>query len=89
MENILLPEQWSQVACDILAQKYFRKAGVPGGSSRLRSPEYRPGSGALRRIWRRWLSFLKKNAMALSRTVARSSTALRAPGLTGHGRRLF
>ncbi|CAN5267310.1 hypothetical protein BH09SUM1_BH09SUM1_04840 [soil metagenome] len=27
--NIMVPEQWSQVAVDILAQKYFRKAGVP------------------------------------------------------------
>src|SRR5579862_9917073 len=24
-----VPADWSQVACDILAQKYFRKAGVP------------------------------------------------------------
>ena len=24
-----MPENWSQVACDVLAQKYFRKAGVP------------------------------------------------------------
>jgi ribonucleoside-diphosphate reductase alpha chain len=29
MKNILVPENWSQVATDILAQKYFRKAGVP------------------------------------------------------------
>jgi len=29
MTNILVPEGWSQVAVDILAQKYFRKAGVP------------------------------------------------------------
>ena len=29
LENIMVPEQWSQVAVDILAQKYFRKAGVP------------------------------------------------------------
>ncbi len=29
MTDILVPEQWSQVAVDILAQKYFRKAGVP------------------------------------------------------------
>jgi len=29
MENILVPEQFSQVASDIIAQKYFRKAGVP------------------------------------------------------------
>ncbi len=28
-ENIDVPENWSQVAIDILAQKYFRKAGVP------------------------------------------------------------
>jgi ribonucleoside-diphosphate reductase alpha chain len=29
LENINVPEAWSQVAVDILAQKYFRKAGVP------------------------------------------------------------
>jgi ribonucleoside-diphosphate reductase alpha chain len=27
--DIEVPSDWSQVACDILAQKYFRKAGVP------------------------------------------------------------
>ncbi len=27
--DILVPEHWSQVAVDIIAQKYFRKAGVP------------------------------------------------------------
>ena len=29
LENIEVPEHWTQVAVDILAQKYFRKAGVP------------------------------------------------------------
>ena len=29
LENIEVPEHWSQVATDVLAQKYFRKAGVP------------------------------------------------------------
>ena len=29
LENIDAPSQWSQLAVDILAQKYFRKAGVP------------------------------------------------------------
>jgi ribonucleoside-diphosphate reductase alpha chain len=29
LEDMEVPEDWSQVACDILAQKYFRKAGVP------------------------------------------------------------
>ncbi|RPJ05053.1 MAG: vitamin B12-dependent ribonucleotide reductase, partial [Spirochaetaceae bacterium] len=29
-ENILVPDFWNQIAVDILAQKYFRKTGVPG-----------------------------------------------------------
>jgi ribonucleoside-diphosphate reductase alpha chain len=29
MQDVLVPEHWSQVAVDVLAQKYFRKAGVP------------------------------------------------------------
>src|SRR5262245_19496723 len=29
MKDIQVPEAWSQVAVDILSQKYFRKAGVP------------------------------------------------------------
>src|SRR3974390_2178471 len=29
LDNVEVPEFWSQVACDVLAQKYFRKAGVP------------------------------------------------------------
>src|ERR1044071_4269486 len=35
-ENVEVPEFWSQVASDVLAQKYFRKAGVP---SRLKKVE--------------------------------------------------
>ncbi len=35
-DNVEVPEFWSQVACDVLAQKYFRKAGVP---ARLRRVE--------------------------------------------------
>ncbi|MBU3699883.1 MAG: vitamin B12-dependent ribonucleotide reductase [Candidatus Kapabacteria bacterium] len=29
MDHVEVPEAWSQVASDILAQKYFRKAGIP------------------------------------------------------------
>jgi ribonucleoside-diphosphate reductase alpha chain len=29
MKDVLAPESWSQVAVDILAQKYFRRAGLP------------------------------------------------------------
>src|SRR4026209_1167941 len=35
-DNVEVPEFWSQVASDVLAQKYFRKAGVP---SRLKKVE--------------------------------------------------
>src|SRR5271169_6216626 len=35
-DGVEVPEQWSQVASDVLAQKYFRKAGVP---SRLKKVE--------------------------------------------------
>ena len=31
MENVMVPAHWSQVATDILAQKYFRKAGLQAG----------------------------------------------------------
>jgi ribonucleoside-diphosphate reductase alpha chain len=28
--NVIVPETWSQVATDIIAQKYLRRAGIPG-----------------------------------------------------------
>jgi ribonucleoside-diphosphate reductase alpha chain len=52
MKDLLAPEQWSQVAVDILAQKYFRRAGVPVHAERVAEanvPEWlrasRPGAG--------------------------------------------
>lgn len=33
MENIEVPEDWSQLATDILVSKYFRKRGVPAAES--------------------------------------------------------
>src|SRR5579883_60253 len=35
MERIEVPAAWSQVAADVLAQKYFRKAGVPARLKRV------------------------------------------------------
>ncbi len=35
MNDVMVPEKWSQVATDILAQKYFRRAGVPQRSTRV------------------------------------------------------
>src|SRR5690242_13496663 len=34
-ENVEVPEFWSQVASDVLAQKYFRKAGVPAALKKV------------------------------------------------------
>ena len=35
LDNIEVPAAWSQVAADVLAQKYFRKAGVPARLKRV------------------------------------------------------
>jgi ribonucleoside-diphosphate reductase alpha chain len=40
MENVMVPSHWSQVATDILAQKYFRKAGLTPGQ--VNGAEYSP-----------------------------------------------
>jgi ribonucleoside-diphosphate reductase alpha chain len=37
-ENVEVPEFWSQVAADVLAQKYFRKAGVPARLKKVEEP---------------------------------------------------
>jgi ribonucleoside-diphosphate reductase alpha chain len=43
LENCEVPEGWSQVASDVIAQKYFRKAGVPSAVKRVKEkgvPEF-------------------------------------------------
>ena len=35
LDNVEVPAKWSQVASDVIAQKYFRKAGVPLKSRRV------------------------------------------------------
>ncbi len=37
-KDIQIPAPWSQVATDIIAQKYFRKAGVPSALARVEEP---------------------------------------------------
>ena len=46
-EGIEIPAEWSQVAADILAQKYFRKAGVPAALVAI------PEDGVPSWLWRR------------------------------------
>ncbi len=43
LEELEVPASWSQVASDVIAQKYFRKAGVPARLKRVREkgvPEF-------------------------------------------------
>ncbi len=43
LEGIEVPERWSQVASDVIAQKYFRKAGVPSRMKKVKEkgvPEF-------------------------------------------------
>src|SRR5262249_43811525 len=37
-ENVEVPSTWSQVAADVIAQKYFRKAGVPARLKKVEEP---------------------------------------------------
>ncbi|MBM3163204.1 MAG: vitamin B12-dependent ribonucleotide reductase [Chlorobi bacterium] len=67
MNDIEVPKHWSQVAADILAQKYFRKTGVPLRDAEgkvLLDGEGRPVTGSERSVrevvhrlagcWRAW-----------------------------------
>jgi ribonucleoside-diphosphate reductase alpha chain len=38
-KDIEVPKGWSQVACDVLAQKYFRKRGLPAALKRVEENE--------------------------------------------------
>jgi ribonucleoside-diphosphate reductase alpha chain len=55
MNNVEVPRQWSQIATDILAQKYFRKAGVPqpDGSSG-RETSVKQVAHRMANCWRVW-----------------------------------
>src|SRR5690606_27300062 len=55
LNNVEVPKFWSQVATDVLAQKYFRKAGVPledgstGGEHSIKQVANR-----MAHCWRTW-----------------------------------
>ncbi|MBR9842139.1 MAG: vitamin B12-dependent ribonucleotide reductase [Rhodobacteraceae bacterium] len=43
LDNVEVPTSWSQVASDVIAQKYFRKAGVPSKTKKVKEkgvPEF-------------------------------------------------
>jgi ribonucleoside-diphosphate reductase alpha chain len=55
MTNVEVPKQWSQIATDILAQKYFRKAGVPQPDGSLgRETSVKQVAHRMANCWRVW-----------------------------------
>jgi ribonucleoside-diphosphate reductase alpha chain len=55
MNNVEVPAGWSQIATDILAQKYFRKAGVPQADGSLgRETSVRQVAHRMANCWRVW-----------------------------------
>jgi len=55
MNNVEVPKQWSQIATDILAQKYFRKAGVPQADGSLgRETSAKQVAHRLANCWKVW-----------------------------------
>ncbi|MBX2931327.1 MAG: vitamin B12-dependent ribonucleotide reductase [Chitinophagaceae bacterium] len=55
MNNVEVPKQWSQIATDILAQKYFRKAGVPQADGSLsRETSVKQVAHRMANCWRVW-----------------------------------
>jgi len=55
MDDVEVPHQWSQIATDILAQKYFRKAGVPQADGSLgREASAKQVAHRMAHCWRVW-----------------------------------
>ena len=55
MNNVEVPKHWSQIATDILAQKYFRKAGVPQADGSLgRETTSKQVAHRMANCWKVW-----------------------------------
>src|SRR5271170_8339585 len=55
MTNVEVPKGWSQIATDILAQKYFRKAGVPlSDGSMGRETSIKQVAHRMANCWKVW-----------------------------------
>ncbi|MBS1645253.1 MAG: vitamin B12-dependent ribonucleotide reductase [Bacteroidetes bacterium] len=55
LKDVEVPAHWSQIATDILAQKYFRRAGVPQADGSLgRETSIKQVAHRLADCWRNW-----------------------------------
>ena len=54
-DGVVVPEAWSQIATDIMAQKYFRRAGIPTGNGTTGGEtDSRQVFNRLALAWRNW-----------------------------------
>ena len=87
LDDIEVPAAWSQVAADVLAQKYFRKAGVPARLKRVEPrTAFLPSCGDRSRTTRRSRRCRRPSASARRHPPSRYSTGSPAPGPIGAGR---
>ena len=57
MNNVEVPVRWSQIATDILAQKYFRKAGVPQADGSFgRETSVKQVAHRMANCWKVWVN---------------------------------
>ena len=55
MDNVEVPKQWSQIATDILAQKYFQKSRVPQADGSIgRETAVKQVAHRMAHCWRVW-----------------------------------
>src|SRR5947208_14973840 len=55
VKDVEVPQHWSQIATDILAQKYFRRAGVPQADGTLgRETSIKQVAHRLADCWKSW-----------------------------------
>ena len=86
LDQLEAPSGWSQVAIDVLAQKYFRKAGVPARLKTVREKGVPAGCAGGWRISRRSASCPRPSATAARPAPRRCSTGWQEPGPIGAGR---
>ena len=86
MNNVEVPKGWSQIATDILAQKYFRKAGVPQPDGSVgRETSVKQVAHRMANCWRVWGErygyFAGKRCFADGRDQRRDSCGAEADGV--------
>ena len=84
--NIEVPSNYSQVATDVIAQKYFRKAGVPKFLKKLVKKVYHHGYGVLKKIKKSLCQLIRMIDILQKIQPNKSLTDWQEPGHIGDGK---